>query len=121
MKYKVTRRRVSTMSGGYGYIRVHLDGKHVSVYKATDKQGKKFLMYYMWETSGHEIESPDMDEYFVPELLVELSEEEMFQKSVVWNYPVDLYLFRKIQEYYEVHGFPEDDREIWEQEFGDTE
>lgn len=119
MQYKVTRRK-GVMNHDFEYLRIHLDGKHVSVYKGMDMKRQKILLYFVWEAAGTEIESPDMDEYLLPETLIGLTEEEMFQKSLVWDYPVDVYLFKNIQEYYAIHGFPEDVREEWYQEFGDS-
>ena len=120
MQYKVTKRQLG-VNRDIDYIRIHLDGKHVSVYKGMDMKRQKLLLYYVWETAGTEIESPDMDEYLLPETLIGLSEEEMFQRSLVWDYPIDIYLFKNIQEYYAIHGVPEDDRAEWYQEFGDSE
>lgn len=39
--------------------------------------------------------------------LMHLTDEEMFQKSLIWDFPIDLYLLRSVQDYYEEHPFPD--------------
>lgn len=114
--YKVSNAVVGSGSWCMQCIRIHLDKARISAYCADSMTG---IMYYVWKAKGGEIECPD-NEIRVDENLVGLSEEEMFQKSLVWDYPVDIFLLKRVQEFLK-DNLPERDDyyKEWYQTFGE--
>lgn len=100
-------------------VRILLDKGHISVYNMVQFD---HLLYYADQGKEDEFYNFAMEEKYIPVNLLELSDEEFFQESLVWDYPVDIHLLRNVQRFYE-SNYPEVNNnrtKEWFQTFGDS-
>lgn len=97
-------------------VRIFLDDGHISVYHSTT------ITFYAERGNTDKFYNFVTEEEFIPENLVGIPDDEFFQLSLVWNYPVDIYLFKRVQEFFK-SSFPEhtgNKPREWFQTFGST-